>query len=210
MQLDPNLKTGRGEEENLETWRLKFLVLQETGMRVEQEQEEEKIARTFFRKIRSDEEGKSEREDLQLANIPRLGEKWDRRYEWALVLMKYINRVVCWEERSMRTNRVKFVLKVAAKIGEREGTEKIVDTKKESAEDYARKILEFLEAMQEARQKKKKEEVEVIKWNVSREVFKPTGEKGEADKNEREEGVQQMKLYPQSGLMVIHTDGLNK
>ena len=47
----------------------------------------------------------------------------------------------------MRTNRVKFVLKVAAKIGEREGTEKIVDTKKESAEDYARKILEFLEAM---------------------------------------------------------------
>ena len=41
-------------------------------MRAEQEREEEKIARTFYRKIRSHEEGKSEGEDLQIANIPRL------------------------------------------------------------------------------------------------------------------------------------------
>ena len=74
---------------------MKFLILQETGTRAKQEQEEEKIARTFIRKIRSHEEGNSEGEDLQLANIPRLGEKWDRMYEWVLVLMKYIDGMVC-------------------------------------------------------------------------------------------------------------------
>ena len=41
IPLDPSLETGRGEEKNLEIWRLKFLVLQETGTRLEQEQEEE-------------------------------------------------------------------------------------------------------------------------------------------------------------------------
>ena len=34
---DPSLDTGRGKEKNLETWRLKFLLLRETGTRVEQE-----------------------------------------------------------------------------------------------------------------------------------------------------------------------------
>ena len=34
----------------------------------------------------------------------------------------------------------------SGRIGEREGTENIVDKKKESGEDYAKKILEFLEA----------------------------------------------------------------
>ena len=53
---------------------------------------------------------KEREEDLQLANIPRLGEKWDRMYEWVLVLMKYIDGMVCWEWRTMRTNRVKVVL----------------------------------------------------------------------------------------------------
>ena len=53
---------------------------------------------------------KEREEDLQLANIPRLGENWDRMYEWVLVLMKYIDGMVCWEWRTMRTNRVKVVL----------------------------------------------------------------------------------------------------
>ena len=100
--------------------------------------------------------------------------------------------------------------KVATRLEEKEGGEKIVDTRKESGEDYAKKILEFLEATREARQRKKKEGEEVIKHNVSPEVFQPTGEKGEAEKNRREEGVQQMKLYPPSGLMVMHNDKLNK
>ena len=119
IPLDPSLETGRGVEKNLEIWRLKFHILQETGTRAKQEQEEEKIARTFIRKIRSHEEGNSEGEALQLANIPKLGDKWDRMYEWILVLMEYIDRMVCWEWRTMRTNIVKVVLKVAAGTEER-------------------------------------------------------------------------------------------
>ena len=76
-------------------------------------------------------------------------------YEWILVLMEYIDGMVYWERRTMRTNRAKFVLKVAAGLEEKEGAKKIVDTKKESSEDYARKILEFLEATREARRRKK-------------------------------------------------------
>ena len=59
--------------------------------------------------------------------------------------MEYINGMVCWELKTLRTNRVKLVLKVAAGIGEREGTGHLVHKKeinrKESGEDYARKIL---------------------------------------------------------------------
>ena len=55
----------------------------------------------------------------------------------------------------MRTNRVKFVLKVAAGIKERNGNNG--GTKKESGEDYAKKILEFLEATPEARQRKRQD-----------------------------------------------------
>ena len=42
IPLDSSLETGRGEEKNLEIWRLNFLILQETGTRVEQEQERSK------------------------------------------------------------------------------------------------------------------------------------------------------------------------
>ena len=38
IPLDPSLETGRGEEKNLEKWRLEFLWLQETGTKLEQEQ----------------------------------------------------------------------------------------------------------------------------------------------------------------------------
>ena len=58
----------------------------------------------------------------------------------------------------MRTNRV------AVGIGEREGTEKIVDMKKESGEDYARKILEFLEAERE-RQGEKRRKKKMMELN---------------------------------------------
>ena len=105
--------------------------------------------------------------------------------------MKYIDGMVCWEFKALRTDRLKCVLQVAAGIGEREGTENIVDKKKESGKDYARKILEFLEVAREVRRKKKKEEDDGIEWNVSAEVFQPAGEKGEAEKNQGGEGVQQ-------------------
>ena len=64
-------------------------------------------------------------------------------YKWMLVLMEYIDGKVWSEWRTMRTNRVKFVLKVAAGLEEKEGVAKIVDTKEESGEDFARKILEI-------------------------------------------------------------------
>ena len=40
-------------------------------------------------------------------------------YEWMLVLMEYINRIVSWEFKALRTDRMKFVLHEAAGIGER-------------------------------------------------------------------------------------------
>ena len=43
---------------------------------------------------------------------------------------------------------------------------------------------------------------------MSADVLQPTREKEEAEKNEREEGVKHMKLYPQSVLMAIHNEGV--
>ena len=40
-------------------------------------------------------------------------------------------------------------------------------------------------------------------------VFYPAREKEETEKNEGRKEGEQMKLYPQSGLMVIHSDGLS-
>ena len=109
-------------------------------------------------------------------------------------MMEYIDRMVCWEMRALRTSSVKSVLKVAARLEEKEREVKKVTKRKESGEDYAKKIPEFLEAVQETRQRKRKEDEEVIKCNVPTEVFQPTGEKGEAENNRREEGVRQMEL----------------
>ena len=106
IPLDPSLETGTGKEKNLKKWRLEFLWLQETRTRLKQKQEEEKIARIFFQKIRSYEEGKSKAEDLKIDNIPKLGEKWSRMYEWILVLMGHIDEMVCWELKALRTDRM--------------------------------------------------------------------------------------------------------
>ena len=47
--------------------------------------------------------------------------------------MGYIDEMVCWELKALRTDRKKFMLYVAAGIGKREGMENLV--KKESGED---------------------------------------------------------------------------
>ena len=105
---------------------------------------------------------------------------------------------------------MKFVLYVAARIGEREGAENLVNSKKESDEDYARRIIEFQGTAREENQRKKKEEDKRTKWNVSAGVFYPAREKEEeTEKNEGGKEGEQMKLYPQSGLMVIHSDRLS-
>ena len=104
---------------------------------------------------------------------------------------------------ALRTDRMKFVLYVAVGIRERERTENLVNPKKESGEDYSTRILEFLETAREEKQRKKKEEDNVTKWNVSAGVFYPAGEKEETEKNKGRKEGKQMKLYPQSGLMVV-------
>ena len=52
----------------------------------------------------------------------------------------------------MRTKRIKIVKQEAAGLGEREGTEDLIITNQGSGEDYAEKVLQFLE---EARRKKR-------------------------------------------------------
>ena len=68
--------------------------------------------------------------------------------------MGYIDKMVFWELKDLRTDRMKFVLYVAARIGEREGTENLVNPKKESGEDYAMRILEFLGTNREEKRRK--------------------------------------------------------
>ena len=99
IPLDPPLETGRDQEKNLKKLRQRFVQIQETGMRLEHAQEEKNIARIFFQKIRSYEKGKSKREDLQLDNISKLREKWDKMYKWIIVLIGY-----------MRTSRMKNII----------------------------------------------------------------------------------------------------
>ena len=82
--------------------------------------------------------------------------------------------------------------------GKRRNVEYLVDLKKESGEDYVKRILEFLETAREGKRRKKKEEDNGTKWNVSAGLFYPAGEKEETDKNQGGEEGGQMKLYPQS------------
>ena len=110
IPLDPSLETGRGEEKNLKRWRLKYPWIQET--RTRQEQEQEKIVRIFFLKIRIYEDGKCRGKDTQLDNLPELGEKLDRMYEWILVVMVYIDKMACGKSKDMRTKRMTFMLYV--------------------------------------------------------------------------------------------------
>ena len=127
-------------------------------------------------------------------------------YKWVLVLMRYINEMVGWELKALRTERMKFLLYIAAGIGERKGTENLENPEKESGEDYARRILEFLGTGREEKLRKKKEEDKGTKWNVSAGVFYIARDKEETEKNEGRKEGEQMKLYPQSGVMIIHSD----
>ena len=131
---DPSLETGRDKEKNLKKWRQRFLKIKETGTKLEQAQEEKKIAKIFLQKIRSYEEGKGKGVDLRVDNIPKLREKWDRMYKWIILLMVYIEEMVCWDIRAMRTKRMKIVIQEAARLGERKGTENLTITTQGSGE----------------------------------------------------------------------------
>ena len=47
-------------------------------------------------------------------------------FKWILGLMEYIDGMVCWEFKALRTNRVKLILNVAAGIVQREGMRHLV------------------------------------------------------------------------------------
>ena len=79
--------------------------------------------------------------------------------------------------RAMRTDRMKIVIQEATGLGERKGTENLNITNQGSGEDYARKVLDFLEGAREEKRRKVKEENKKIKWNLSAEVFSPTKRK---------------------------------
>ena len=87
-------------------------------------------------------------------------------YEWILVLMGYINKMVCWKLKALCSSRNRGKSKP-----------------KESGEDYSRRILEFLETAREEKLRKKKEVDNGTRWNVSAGVFYPAGEKEETGKN---------------------------
>ena len=117
IPLDPSLETGKGEEENLEGWRLRYLWIQRTGTRQDQEQEQENIIRMFFQKIKSYEKGKCKGKSTQLDKLPGIRDPWDRMYEWIIVLMAFIDKMKREQLKDMRTKRMKFMLYVAAGVG---------------------------------------------------------------------------------------------
>ena len=89
--LNPSLETGKGEEENLERWTLRYLWIQGTGTRQEQEQDEEKIIRMFFQRS---EVMKKEHVRERVHNsiiFLEIRDHWDRIYKWIIVLMVFID-----------------------------------------------------------------------------------------------------------------------
>ena len=72
--------------------------------------------KTFLRRKKAHEDGESKGEGMQLNEVPMLREEWDRMYEWILVLMGCIDGMVCWKSLSIRRERVKHVLGVAAVV----------------------------------------------------------------------------------------------
>ena len=68
------------------------------------------MVRRFLQKIRDYKEGKGEGVELRVDNIPKLKEKWDKMYEWITVLIGYIEEMICWDVKAMRTDRMKIVI----------------------------------------------------------------------------------------------------
>ena len=73
--------------------------------------------------------------------------------------MRYIDGMVGWDAKALRTSRIKTVIQEAAGIRYQEGAEKLIVNKKGSGEEYAKRVLEFLtEVRDEKRRKMKREE----------------------------------------------------
>ena len=71
--------------------------------------------------------------------------------------MGYIEEMICWDVRALRTDWMKLVIHEAAGMGEREGAENLAITIKGSGEDYAKRVLDFLEVAREEKRREEKE-----------------------------------------------------
>ena len=72
--------------------------------------------------------------------------------------MAFIDKMKREQSKDMRTKRMKFVLYVAAGVGIREGMDNLVDPRKGSGEDLARRILEVLKQIRREKLWNKEEE----------------------------------------------------
>ena len=156
---DPSLETGRDEEKNLEKWRLRFLIIIEKGMTIEQVREEKKT-RVFFQKIRSYEEGRSEGVKIGEVTLSTL-------YEGIIRLMMYIDNMTSWDRKAMRIERMKIVIQKAAGLAEKKGTENLTLPDQRSGEEYAKRVLGFLAAAGAKKRIDDEEEIARIKWSGS-------------------------------------------
>ena len=88
---------------------------------------------------------------MKFEDIPRLGEDWDGLYDWLILLMIYIDKMVNWDwdVKEMRTGRMKIVIQEAAVLAKRKGTEQLTVPDQGSGEEYARRVLEILEGIKE-------------------------------------------------------------
>ena len=90
-------------------------------------------------------------------------------YDWLILLMTYIDKMVNYDRgmEIMRTSRMKVVIQIAAKLRERKGT------KTRIREEYAKRVIEFLEGVREEKRKKEKGGQTKMEWNVSARAFHP-------------------------------------
>ena len=116
-------------------------------------------------------------------NLPDIRDHWDRMYEWIMVITAFIDKMKREQSKEMITKRIKFLIHVAVRIGEREGVENLAIMIKGSGEDYTRRVLEFLQATREEKRRKEKEENDKSKRTVSTGVFTPVKEKEETEKS---------------------------
>ena len=75
-----------------------------------------------------------------------------------MVLTAFFDKMKHKQSKEMRNKRISFVIYAAAGTGEREGVENLAITIKGSGEDYARRVLEFLEVARKEKRRKEKEE----------------------------------------------------
>ena len=90
--------------------------------------------------------------------------------------------MVCWEIKTIRTSRMKNIIHEAAGIGGREGAKNLAILIKGSGEDYARKVLEFLQIARGEKRRIEEEEKDKTKWNMSAREFSPARKKEETEK----------------------------